>query len=359
MNICLSHISAWQYWVWWSGANAIPLWQFHSGECFARDRLPAFLLPTASVLQNPACKKHEIKNVLDARGQAVRSLLVAAKIGVGADGCLHVCVPRTPGKRSAGKNLRFHQVCADLPRRSFVKVAEGLFVASPELVFMQMASVLGLGGLCACAMEFAGGYPLEPEHCRGEETVYVRAPVTSRTLVTAFAEQFGGRGGANKARRAARHIWEKSASVKETEVALLALLPRRLGGIAAKDALLNDVVLLGESAAAVACQKKVVCDLRFKDSNVVVEYDGATHGDGAARTTDSRRRDALRVAGYDVTTLTNAQLQNPEEFQAIVVPASKRAGRGISPLTTRDMPRHRALRQQIVDYHHRRFLQMS
>lgn len=355
MNIYLSHISAWQFWIWWSKANAIPLGLFHSGECFVRDRLPSFSLPTASVLKNPACTKREVKQVLDANDQKVRTLLVRAGVGVGAEGCLHICVPYVPGRHGAERNIHVHQVSCALPRRSFVKVAEGLYVASPELTFVQMASVLEEGALCACGMELTGGYPLDAEFRPDGEVVYVRAPVTSQTLLASYADRYQGRGGINKARRAAKHLLDKSASVKETELALLALLPHRHGGLGAKEALLNDVVTLSPEAAAIACQKKVVCDLRFKDSNVVVEYDGATHGDAVARTTDSRRRDALRAEGYDVATLTNAQLQSPTEFQAIIVPASRKAGKRTRYLSECDMPRHRALRSQIARYHARGF----
>lgn len=355
MNIYLSHISAWQFWIWWSKANAIPLGLFHSGECFARDRLPSFSLPTASVFKSPACTKREVKQVLNANGQKARTLLVRAGVGVGAEGCLHVCVPYVPGRHCAGKNLRFHQVNCALPRRSFVKVAEGFYVASPELTFVQMARALEEGALCACGMELAGGYPLDVDYRPDGEVVHVRAPVTSQTLLAAYADRYQGRGGANKARWAAQHLRDKSASVKETELALLALLPRRHGGLGAKEALLNEVVTLSPEAATIACQKKVVCDLKFKDSNVVVEYDGATHSDAEARTADSRRRDALRAEGYEVATLTNAQLQNPAEFQAIIVPASRRAGKRTRYLSEHDMPRHRALRAQIARYHAQEF----
>lgn len=355
MNIYISHISAWQFWIWWSKANAIPLGFFHSGECFARDCMPSFSLPTASVFRSPACTKSEIKQVLDANDQKVRTLLVRAGVGVGTEGCLHISVPYVPGRHGTEQNLQFHQVSCALPRRSFVKVAEGLYVASPELTFVQMASVLEEGALCACGMEFTGGYPLDPDYRPDGEVVYVRAPVTSQTLLAAYADRYQGRGGANKARRAARHLCDKSASVKETELALLALLPRRHGGLGAKEALLNNVITLSAEAATIARQKKIVCDLRFKDSNVVVEYDGATHGDAETRTTDSRRRDALRAEGYEVATLTNAQLQNPTEFQAIIVPASRKAGKRARYLSEGDMPRHRALRSQIAHYHGRNF----
>lgn len=355
MNIYLSHISAWQFWIWWSKANAIPLGFFHSGDCFARDRLPSFSLSTALVFKSPACTKREIKQVLDAHGQKVRALLVRAGVGIGSKGCLHVCVPYVPGRRCAEKNVQFHQVSCALSRRSFVSVVDGLYVASPELTFVQMASVLEEGALCACGMELTGGYPLDPDYQPDGEVVYVRAPVTSQTLLAAYADRYQGRGGTNKARRVAQHLRDKSASVKETELALLALLPRRHGGLGAKEALLNDVVTLSPEAATIARQKKVVCDLRFKNANVVVEYDGASHGDAEARTADSRRRDALRAEGYEVATLTNAQLQNPAEFQAIIVPASRRAGKRTRYLSERDMPRHRALRAQIARYHARTF----
>ena len=355
MNIYLSHISAWQFWIWWSKSCAIPLGLFHSGECFARGRLPAFSLPTASVFKSPACTKRAVKQVLDANGQKARALLVQAGIGTGPEGCLHVCVPYAPGRHGSGEHIQFHQVCCDLPRRSFVKVAEAVYVAAPELTFMQMARVLELGGLCACGMELAGGYPLDAAYQPDGETVYVRAPVTSQTLLASYADRYHGRGGANKARRAARHLCDKSASVKETAMALLALLPRRYGGLGVKGALLNDVVALSSEAVTIARQKRVVCDFRFKGSNVVVEYDGATHGDIEARTTDSRRRDALRADGYEVLTLTNAQLQSPSEFQAIIVPASRKAGKRTAYLSERDMLRHRSLRSQIARYHARSF----
>ena len=202
MNIYLSHISAWLFWIWWSKMNAIPLGLFHSGKCFARDRMPSFSLPTVSIIKNAAGSKREVRQILNANGQSVRQLLVRAGIGTGADGCLYVCVPYVKGRRCSEKNIHFHQVSCALPRRSFVKVAEGLYVASPELTFVQMASVLEEGALCACGMELTGGYPLDAEFRPDGEVVYVRAPVTSQTLLAAYADRYQGRGGTNKARSA-------------------------------------------------------------------------------------------------------------------------------------------------------------
>ena len=160
MNIYLSHISAWLFWIWWSKMNAIPLGLFHSGKCFARDRMPSFSLPTVSIIKNAAGSKREVRQILNANGQSVRQLLV----------------------RCSEKNIHFHQVSCALPRRSFVKVAEGLYVASPELTFVQMASVLEEGALCACGMELTGGYPLDAEFRPDGEVVYVRAPVTAEAV---------------------------------------------------------------------------------------------------------------------------------------------------------------------------------
>lgn len=193
MNIYLSHISAWLFWIWWSKMNAIPLGLFHSGKCFARDRMPSFSLPTVSIIKNAAGSKREVRQILNANGQSVRQLLVRAGIGTGADGCLYVCVPYVKGRRCSEKNIHFHQVSCALPRRSFVKVAEGLYVASPELTFVQMASVLEEGALCACGMELTGGYPLDAEFRPDGEVVYVRAPSRRKrssrlTLIATRAE---------------------------------------------------------------------------------------------------------------------------------------------------------------------------
>ena len=110
MNIYLSHISAWLFWIWWSKMNAIPLGLFHSGKCFARDRMPSFSLPTVSIIKNAAGSKREVRQILNANGQSVRQLLVRAGIGTGADGCLYVCVPYVKGRRCSEKNIHFHQV---------------------------------------------------------------------------------------------------------------------------------------------------------------------------------------------------------------------------------------------------------
>ena len=74
MNIYLSHISAWLFWIWWSKMNAIPLGLFHSGKCFARDRMPSFSLPTVSIIKNAAGSKREVRQILNANGQSGQAL---------------------------------------------------------------------------------------------------------------------------------------------------------------------------------------------------------------------------------------------------------------------------------------------
>ncbi|MFR5092806.1 MAG: hypothetical protein ACLTDR_13195 [Adlercreutzia equolifaciens] len=44
-------------------------------------------------------------------------------------------------------------------------------------------------------MELTGGYPLDAEFRPDGEVVYVRAPVTSQTLLAAYADRYQGRGG--------------------------------------------------------------------------------------------------------------------------------------------------------------------
>lgn len=169
-----------------------PFGAVSSGKCFARDRMPVVFV--ADGFNNQECRRFEARSSANtqANGQSVRQLLVRAGIGTGADGCLYVCVPYVKGRRCSEKNIHFHQVSCALPRRSFVKVAEGLYVASPELTFVQMASVLEEGALCACGMELTGGYPLDAEFRPDGEVVYVRAPVTSQTLLAAYADRYQG-----------------------------------------------------------------------------------------------------------------------------------------------------------------------
>lgn len=367
MNLFLTHMSALQFWRWWSVSNAVPLWDFHSGSSSAASSLPAGTMRTTSTLNAPCCTKNQIAETLDRDKGAIRTILTQARVAVGQGGILHVAIPKTPGKHDV-TNITYHQVWQQLPKRAFLQIAPNLFVASPELTFVQLATNLSFGGLLALGEEICGGYPiaarspsvvgwrLGPDHTPSlqpnPQTVLVRHPLSSPIRIAAFAGSCKGVKGATVARRASKMLNGMSASVRETEVAILGLSPRCIGGLGAAKADLNKAVRLSAAAAQVAQHKTATCDLLFRDSHIVIEYDGSQgHASAEQRTQDARRRNALKMDGYDVRVLTDPQFQDSQEFQSIVRESSARAGKWVPALTEEQLAKHRLLRRQLAEFH--------
>ena len=367
MNLFLSHESALQFWRWWSVSNAVPLWEFHSGGSSAASSLPAGTMRTASMLNIPCCVKTQITETLDKDNGAIRAILTQAKIAVGQSGVLHVAIPKTPGKHNVA-NIAYHQIWQQLPKRAFLQIVPNLFVASPELTFVQLATSLSFGALLALGEEMCGGYPVVarfqpdagwrfgPDGISGPQpsvqAIYVRHPLSSPARIAAFAGSCKGVMGATVARRASRMLNGMSASVRETEVAILGLSPRCVGGLGAAKADLNKAVRLSAAAAQVAQQKTATCDLLFRDSRIAVEYDGSHgHSSTEQRAQDARRRNALKMDGFDVRVLTDPQFQDPQEFQSVVREASAKAGKWVPVLTEEQLAKHRLLRRQLAEFH--------
>lgn len=139
---------------------------------------------------------------------------------------LHIMVAKGHGTRNSSDLIR-HRSVAAFPRQAFIKVAPGVFVCSPELVFVQMASSLTRGGLLAVGYELCGCYPL------GEERVgaLVRRPLSSPRRLTAFAARAKGLAGVKVARSAAKQVLAKSGSLMETEVSIIAFSLFSQGGL--------------------------------------------------------------------------------------------------------------------------------
>ena len=73
-----------------------------------------------------------------------------------------------------------------------MRIAEGLFVCSPELVFVQMASCLSFGELLALGYELCGCYPRSTQ----KSVPLVRRPLTTPNRLMAYAARLNGAKGA-------------------------------------------------------------------------------------------------------------------------------------------------------------------
>ena len=124
---------------------------------------------------------------------------------------LHVLVPDA-AYRSRSELATCHVSSSTYPRGSFVRLAEGVLVSSPELCFVQMATKLPPIALVRLGFELCGTYGI-PTVARADYGF--ERPFTTVARLGRFIEAAGDMPGTVKARKALRFIASGSASPME------------------------------------------------------------------------------------------------------------------------------------------------
>lgn len=229
-----------------------------------------------------------------------------------------------PDARRVSRITRPHVYRGPVPDSSFIPVADGLVVSSPEFCFLQMACVLSLIELIELGFELCGAYSLSETSIVSEHPdstkkgFYNRPPLTNIKKLRAFVARMAGARGYKRASRALRHITDGSASPMETILVMLLSLPYKQGGYGLPIPELNARIIPAKSARRSASKIYYSCDLFWPDVNVAAEYDSDMFHTGAERiSSDSRRRNTLASIGILVITVTNQQIRSIVEFGKI------------------------------------------
>lgn len=233
-----------------------------------------------------------------------------------------------------------HSCTKELPTGSFFSIGEGMFIASPELTFIQLARRLPIEHLIHFAMMLCGVYAREPALRAMEdgcpEPLFAQrrrlskraALITVDDLRSYVNELRGvqGRGlkGVQLAIQALPHVIGRSRSPMESALSMALCLPHRLGGFALPQPTLNSSVYLadkGNLAGGVRWDSRGLpyfeCDLVWQKQRVIVEYhgdDGHFTREGVAR--DARKANILLGEGYSyyVATLDSMSASKFPEF---------------------------------------------
>ena len=190
------------------------------------------------------------------------------------------------------------------PAKAFLQYTRDVFIASPELSFIQMASVLSfdelvLYGNFLCATFYQDNFAIE--------TLPHRDPVTTPSLleVAAKTPRIVGR---KQALRAIKYITPNCASPMECLIALWFSLAQMDGGYGISKVQSNYVIPLPEHLQRYTGKTFLVADYCWPDRKVVVEYDSdQIHANPHAIAQDTIRRNALQELGYTVIGITKAQ----------------------------------------------------
>lgn len=113
------------------------------------------------------------------------------------------------------------------PSRSFYKIAQDLYISTPEATFLQLGKELSLIQLITIGYELCGSYGLSVQSSSG---FLRREPRSNPRLIERYLEKREGIHGVKAAKRASSYLIKGSASPMESLLSMLLCLPPSLGG---------------------------------------------------------------------------------------------------------------------------------
>ena len=208
------------------------------------------------------------------------------------------------------------EVCCHVcnqPRLPFLRAADGIYVAAPELCFVQLAKSMDLLDSIELGMELCATYSLGSERVVGR-----RGVMTTRDEVLSFLGRNAGMHGAGMARRAMKYVVDGSASTMESLLAMAFSLPRGMGGRGVRGVELNAPVRLRRGSRDWMGVSEICPDLLWRSAGICVEYDSDSwHEDSGARDRDSWRRLALESVGLRVITVRKQTAFSPSKLAEV------------------------------------------
>ena len=145
------------------------------------------------------------------------------------------CVVQEPKNRRGIKDGHCHVLSAQMEAICLRRDNAGSFlgVVSPEVLFLQMAAQLSLIELVRLGYELCGSYTLpmaQPNYAGTPRGFCRRSPLTSVAKLNEHITLCCNSRYVKNTRAALRYVVDGAASPKETELCMLMVLPRKMGG---------------------------------------------------------------------------------------------------------------------------------
>lgn len=213
------------------------------------------------------------------------------------------------------KLARCHIAPASVTRSPLYRIANGIFLPSPELALIQAARGKDLGEIARLGTALCSAFCLAED----SDALLARAPLTSPADIAKTSGRYRDVPGCARVRSAVHWMLAKAASPRECALGLVLHLPPRFGGYGLPQPLLNEPLSLAKADKRLADRSYYVADLLWQKQQVIVEYDSdAFHLTSASHHHDSVRRAVLEGAGYRVIGITRNHLASVDEMDRAV-----------------------------------------
>lgn len=219
-------------------------------------------------------------------------------------------------KRYASKDQKAYLCQGPLPSGAVIRKRK-VIVASPELLFVQLASKLDAHRLILLGLQLCSHVPGKPSEA-----------ITTTQKLRNFTAKMEGQQGYRKATIALKHIENGSASIMEAMAYMILALPHTLGGYGFDGPFFNFEIKIKDEFGKQIGLKRCFADLYYKSAKVAVEYDSfAFHNSPAEQGKDALRAAILERQGIAQMSLRTIQLYNQEACRDFAHNLAKRLGK--------------------------------
>ena len=213
---------------------------------------------------------------------------------------------------------RAHLCGLPLPRGGIVKHGDN-FIASPELVFLELANHLNIHQLILLGLQICS-------HPAGKSS----NAISTKRKLNSFVMKAKKHHGRYEAKRALKYIRDGSASLMESLAFMIFTLPHLYGGYGLDGACFNQEVLLDADGRHQLKQKRCFVDLYYSKVKLAVEYDSfAYHNTPSEQGKDLIRSAILEHHGIEVMRCSTIQLYDKEACEKFVHNLASRLGKRI------------------------------
>lgn len=238
--------------------------------------------------------------------------------------------------RNNGKKV--HSCERILPNGAII-FRNGQMVASPELLFLELAPKLSIHRLILLGLQLCS-------HPPGISS----SAITTKQKLSTFLLKTQGHLGHRKAIRAVKYVENGSASVMESIAFMILTLPHSLGGYGLKGAVFNYEIKLKNEARKRLGQNRCFTDLYYRQAKLAVEYESfAYHNSPLDQGKDIMRSAVLERKGIDMMRLSTIQMYDREACKDFAYNLSARLGKRMQIRAKKFKEMHELLRGLLPD----------
>lgn len=243
-----------------------------------------------------------------------------------------------PNARLRNNGKKVHSCKLALPAGALI-AHNGRTVASPELLFLELANKLSIHRLILLGLQLCSHPPGRPS-----------VAITTKQKLNTFLSKTTGHRGHRKAIRAVKYVENGSASIMESIAYMILTLPYSLGGYGLNGAVFNYEIKLKNEARLRLGQNRCFTDLYYSQVKLAVEYESfAYHNSPSEQGKDVIRSAILERQGVDVMRLSTIQLYDRDACTDFAYNLAARLGKRIQIYTKSFDEMHALMRALLPD----------